>query len=86
MNHLKLKQLADQVTKGNNVERTPNKGLARSRPREIDGRRVIAIEQNPSTNSEWAREARQGKKVVQFKDADTNEYIGVSIDGKVIEY
>lgn len=48
------------------------------------GTKITAIEQNPSTGSEWANLARQGHKVVQFKEG--GRYVAVSIDGKVQPY
>lgn len=50
------------------------------------GRPYIGIEQNPKTNSQWARLAQQGQKVVQFKDLFKNQYVAVSVNGKVTLY
>src|SRR5581483_1986010 len=53
---------------------------------EIDGRKYEAIEQNPEKPGRWGQLARQAHQVVQFKDAETNRFIAVAIDGKVKEY
>ena|ERR1700733_1744748 len=45
-----------------------------------------AIEQNPEKPSRWGRLARQGKRVVQFRDLQTNKYVAVSVDQEVLEY
>jgi hypothetical protein len=42
------------------------------------------VEQNPSTNSRWAKLAREGKKVMQFL-AD-GRYVAGVVDGKVTLY
>lgn len=49
------------------------------------GRNFIAIEQNPNTGSKWAGLARN-HEVVQFKNAQTNAYVAVAVDGRVQEY
>jgi hypothetical protein len=65
------------------VERT-----SRSRLREVDfeceGQKLRGLEQNPNTNSNWARLARQGKKVMQFLSG--GRYIANVVDGKVRFY
>lgn len=50
------------------------------------GREYQAIEQNPEKPSRWGQMARQGKRVVQFRDLETNKYIAVAVDGKLFEY
>ncbi len=45
-----------------------------------------AIEQNPEKPSRWGQLAREGHQVVQFKDAETNRFVAVAVDGKVKEY
>lgn len=52
----------------------------------VDGRKFLAIEQNPEKASYWAKLARQGHRVVQFKDVAANRYVAVSVDGEVKEY
>jgi len=53
---------------------------------QMNGREYQAIEQNATKPSRWGELARQGHRVVQFKDVETNRYVGVSVDGKVKEY
>jgi hypothetical protein len=61
---------------------------SRSRLREVDfefdGERLRGLEQNPSTSSNWARLAREGKKVMQFLIG--GKYIANVVDGKVHFY
>jgi hypothetical protein len=52
----------------------------------LDGREYTAIEQNPEKPSRWGQLARDGHKVVQFKDNESNRFVAVSVDGKVREY
>lgn len=53
---------------------------------EMDGRKYQAIEQNPDKPSRWGQLARQGHRVVQFKDAESNRFVAVSVDGEVKAY
>jgi hypothetical protein len=53
---------------------------------EMNGRKYEAIEQNPEKPSRWGQLAREGHQVVQFKDAETNRFVAVAIDGKIKEY
>ena len=53
---------------------------------EMDGKKYEGIEQNPEKPSRWGQLARQGHQVVQFKDAESNRFVAVAIDGKVKEY
>lgn len=50
------------------------------------GRNLLAIQQNPAKGSEWARLAREGHQVVQFRDVASDRYVAVAVDGKVTEY
>jgi hypothetical protein len=52
----------------------------------IDGHEYQAIEQNPEKPSRWGKLARDGHRVVQFRDVNSNKYIAVSVDGKLKEY
>ncbi len=45
-----------------------------------------AIEQNPEKPSRWGKLAREGHRVVQFRDLATQKYVAVAVDGKVREY
>ena len=50
----------------------------------FDGKTIVGIEQNPETKSRWAKEARSGKKVMQF--IQDGRYIAVVSDGKITTY
>jgi len=52
----------------------------------MNGREYMAIEQNASKPSYWGKLARQGHRVVQFKDLKTNRFVAVAVDGDVKEY
>lgn len=67
------------------VGKTPSKGLLRVEF-SFEGRPVAGIEQNPNTASQWAKLARAGHKVMQFRDAETGRYIANVVDGKVKFY
>jgi hypothetical protein len=47
-------------------------------------RRLDGIEQNPNTASRWARLAREGKRVMQFRCE--GRYVGVVAEGKLTRY
>ena len=53
---------------------------------EMNGREYEAIEQNPEKPSRWGKLAADGHRVVQFRDVESNKYIGVAVDGKVTVY
>lgn len=78
-----LRQIASKVINSPS-QRTPNLGLGKEVFRS-HGQPLIAIQQNPNTKSKWAELAREGKKVVQFRDA-AGKYVAVSVDGRVIPY
>ncbi len=50
----------------------------------FQGRRLRGVEQNPETNSRWAKIAKAGKKVMQF--VENGKYIAVVADGKIHIY
>ena len=52
----------------------------------VDGHQYQAIEQNPEKPSRWGRLARSGHQVVQFKDAESNRFVAVVVDGEVTFY
>lgn len=52
----------------------------------MSGREYEAIEQNPGKPSRWGQLARDAHRVVQFKDAETNRFVAVAVDGKVQVY
>jgi hypothetical protein len=71
-----------------NDEHYPVRRTSRSKLREVDfkfGNTALRdVEQNPSTNSRWAKLAREGRKVMQFL-AD-GRYVGAVVDEKVTLY
>jgi hypothetical protein len=65
------------------VRRTAKRGLAQV-DFEVAGQPIRGLEQNPQTNSRWARLARQGAKVMQFLSG--GQYIAAISDGKITHY
>jgi hypothetical protein len=61
---------------------------SRSKLREVDfecdGDKLRGLEQNPTTRSNWAKLAREGKKVMQF--LRDGKYVANVVDGKVRFY
>jgi hypothetical protein len=61
---------------------------SRSKLREVDFKfgdtALRGVEQNPNTNSRWAKLAREGKKVMQF--LENGRYVAGVVDGKVTVY
>jgi len=53
---------------------------------DMGGKQYQAIEQNPDKPSRWGKLAREGHRVVQFRDVATGKYVAVAIDGEVREY
>jgi hypothetical protein len=53
---------------------------------QMGGKGYQAIEQNPEKPSRWGRLARDGHRVVQFRDVGSGKYVAVVVDGKVTEY
>ena len=89
-----LRSVATQLMSGDSVEvkgeqlrvrRTSTQRL-RTVSFTMNGREYQAIEQNPAKPSRWGRLAGNGHQVVQFKDAQTNRFVAVAVDGDVIEY
>ena len=80
--------IEDAKTVTLNDDGYPVRRTSRSKLREVDfkfgGAALRGVEQNPSTNSRWAKLAREGKKVMQFL-AD-GRYIAGVVDGKVTMY
>lgn len=50
----------------------------------FEGEEMRGLEQNPDTQSEWAKMARSGKKVMQF--LRQGRYVANVVDGKVRFY
>ena len=90
-----LANVARQVFEGQKTVTTPS-GTARVTTTSKQGlrkvefsagdERLVGIEQNPHTASRWARLAREGHQVMQFRDARTGAYVAVVVDGKVTLY
>lgn len=67
------------------VQRTSYQRL-RSVKFELNGHEDQAIEQNAAKPSRWGQLARDGHKIVQFRDEQSGQYVAVSVNGKVREY
>jgi hypothetical protein len=52
----------------------------------MGGKEHQAIEQNPERPSRWGKLAREGHRVVQFRDLETQKYVAAVVDEKVQEY
>jgi hypothetical protein len=61
-------------------------GRLRSAKFMMNGRALIAIEQNRTKPSRWGQLAKKGHQVVQFQDVATKKYLAVVVDGEVFEY
>jgi len=89
-----MKSVAEQLLHENAVkleeETVPVRKTSRHRLRtarfEMNGREYEAVEQNPEKPSRWGKLAADGHRVVQFRDVESNKYIGVTVDGKVTVY
>lgn len=89
-----LSSIAKQLMSGAVVEvaderipvRRTSAGRLRTASFELDGKQYQAIEQNPDKPSRWGKSARDGHRVVQFKDVAANKFIAVSVDEKVWIY
>src|ERR1700727_1229026 len=89
-----LSAIAQQMMSGTSVEvngkpipvRRTSAHRFRTVAFEVDGREYQAIEQNPEKPSRWGQMAKAGHQVVQVKDAETNKFVAVVVDGKVKLY
>jgi hypothetical protein len=89
-----LASLAQQMMSSNTVDvngksvpvRRTSKHRLRTLAFTMDGREYQAIEQNAEKPSRWGQLARAGHQVVQFKDAGTNRFVAVVVDGKITVY
>ena len=89
-----LSSIAEQMWTGSTVT-VPGKNIPLKRTSyqrlktltfEVNGRKYQAIEQNADKPSRWGQLAREGHRVVQFRDVQTSKYVAVAVDGKVKEY
>lgn len=53
---------------------------------EMNRRRYQAIEQNSERPSRWGQLAREGHRVVQFRDLESGKYVAVAVDEEIIQY
>ncbi len=89
-----FKAIAEQLMTGSFVtlreKRIPVRHTSSQRLRTvaftIDGHEYQAIEQNAEKPSRWGKLAQDGHQVVQFKDAVTNKFVAVAVDGKITFY
>jgi len=89
-----LKSIAMQLMTGTSISVDGRSTLVRSTSRQrlktaaftVEGHEYQAIEQNPEKPSRWGQLARSGHQVVQFKDAESNRFVAVVVDGKVTFY
>lgn len=94
LDHEILKAVAEQMMSGaevvvsGNTIRVTRTGSGKFRTVRFPMGRVEyqAIEQNPEKPSAWGKLAREGHRVVQFRDLGSGKYVGVVVDGKVREY
>jgi hypothetical protein len=94
LDHEILKSVAEQMMGGPQVvvegrtSRVNRTGAQRLRTVRfvMGGKEYQAIEQNPEKPSRWGQLAREGRRVVQFRDLQTQKYAAVVVDEKVQEY
>ena len=89
-----LKSVASQLMTGTSVDvggksipvRRTSRQHLKTAAFSIEGHQYQAIEQNPEKPSRWGQLARSGHQVVQFKDAESNRFVAVVVDGEVTFY
>jgi len=94
LDHGLLKSVAEQLMCGSEVvvegrvSRVMRTGARRFRTVRfaMGGKEYQAIEQNAEKPSRWGQLAREGHRVVQFRDLATQKYVAVTVDGEVTEY
>lgn len=94
LDHVVLAAVAEQMMSGTDVNvegrrsRVTRTGSQRLRTVRflMGGKEYQAIEQNPEKPSRWGKLARDGKRVVQIRDLNSQKYVGVVVDDKVTEY
>ena len=85
-----MKSVAEQLMSGSAVVvggrnfRVTRTGSRRFRTVRLvaGGEEYQAIEQNPEKPSRWGQLARQGHRVVQFRDLQTQKYVAAVVDGE----
>jgi len=94
LDHANLQSVAEQMMTGDEVVlegravRVARTGSRRFRTVRfpMGGREYQAIEHNPEKSSRWGQLAREGHRVVQFRDVASGKYVAVVVNGKVTEY
>jgi len=94
LDHETLKSVAEQMMSAAEVvidgraSRVARTGASRFRTVRflMGGTEYQAIQQNPEKPSRWGKLAREGHRVVQFRNLGTQKYVAVAVDGKVTEY
>ena len=94
LDHETLKSVAEQLMSGSEVvldgraSHVTRTGSRRFRTVRfvMGGTEYQAIEQNPEKPSRWGKLARDGHRVVQFRNLATQKYVAAAVDGKVTEY
>jgi hypothetical protein len=89
-----LSSIASQMMNGSRVEvngsslpvRHTNTQKLKTVTFTMDAREYTAIEQSPQKLSRWGQLAREGHRVVQFKDEETGRFVAVSVDGQLKMY
>lgn len=94
LDHEILKSVAEQmmttdgVSVGGKTSRVMRTGARRFRTVKfvMGGTEYQAIEQNAEKPSRWGQLAREGHRVVQFRDLASGKYVAVVVDDQVTEY
>lgn len=94
LDHEVLKAVAEQMMGGASVSvegqtfKVSRTGARRFRTVRfvMGGKEYQAIEQNPEKPSRWGKLAREGHRVVQFRDVASGKYVAAVFDSKVQEY
>jgi 3-dehydroquinate synthase class II len=89
-----LKSVAEQLMSGKEVvvagrsSRVTRTGVQRLRTVRFvtEGKEYQAIEQNPEKPSRWGKLAREGHRVVQFRDLESGKYVAAVMDEKVTKF
>jgi hypothetical protein len=95
LDHAVMKSVAEQLMSGSEVlvegrkfrvTRTGSRRFRTVRFVAGGGEEYQAIEQNAEKPSRWGQLARQGHRVVQFRDLQTQKYVAAVVDGEVHAY
>ncbi len=94
LDHAVMKSVAEQLMSGSEVLLEGRRfAVTRTGSRRFPTVRLVAggeeyqaIEQNPEKPSRWGQLARQGHRVVQFRDLETQNYVAAVVDQQVHAY